>query len=171
MMEFWSTTWGDIATVVGIVVSLGGLTWAIREARGARSASQAAEAAASATRDQIARHLQAVDLQRAIGLIQRIKALHDSERWEASREHYQTLRSMLSDIITRCPEDQSDFRAKLATSRTIVRVMEEFVGRHIGTDIPERERFRLNRSLNGIQLGLEELASNVGLGDSEGETR
>ena len=76
MVEFWSVTWGDIAAIVGIIVSLGGLGWAIKEARGARSASEAANEAASETRDQIARHLQTVDLQRAIGLIERIKTLH-----------------------------------------------------------------------------------------------
>ena len=136
MMEFWSVTWGDVATVVGIIVSLGGFGWAIKEARGARSASEAAEAAASETeaaeaaasetRDQIAHHLQAVDLERAIGLIERIKTLHDNDRWEASREHYQTLRAMLSDVISRCPEDQSTVREKLATARTIVFSMENF---------------------------------------------
>ena len=171
MLEFWSLTWGDIATVVGIIVSLGGLSWAIKEARGARSASEAAKSAASETKDQIAHHLQAVDLERAIGLIERIKTLHDNDRWEASREHYQTLRAMLSDVIIRCPEDQSAVREKLATARTIVGDMENFVRRRVSRDIPDRDRSRLNESLNVIQSDLEELASNVGFGDSRGETR
>lgn len=72
-MDFWSVTWGDIAAIAGIMVSLGGLGWAIKEARGARSASEAANTAASQTRDQIARYLQTVDLQCAIGLIERIR--------------------------------------------------------------------------------------------------
>ena len=171
MMEFWSTTWGDVATVVGIVVALVGLVWAIKEARGARSASQAAEAASSETRDQIARHLQTVDLHRAVGLIERIKTLHDNDRWEAAREHYQALRAMLSDVIVRCPENQTQFREKLATARTIIRDTENFVRRRIGTMIDDRDRSRLNQSLNDIQSELEELASVIGFGDSQGETR
>ena len=95
--------------------------------------------AASETRDQIAHHLQAVDLERAIGLIERIKTLHDNDRWEASREHYQTLRAMLSDVIARCPEDQSAVREKLATARTIVGDMENFVRPRVSRDIPERD--------------------------------
>ena len=170
-MEFWSVTWGDVAALVGIIISLGGLGWAIKEARGARSASEAANTAASETRDQIAHHLQAVDLQRAIGLIERIKTLHDNELWEASREHYQTLRAMLSDVIVRCPEDQAGVRDKLATARTIVGDMENFVRRHVGRAIRERDRYRLNQSLNDIQSDLEELASYLGFGDSQGETR
>ena len=172
MMEFWSSTWGDVATVVGIVVSLGGLSWAIWEARGARSASEAAKAAASDTRDQIARHLQTVDLQRAIGLIQRIKTLHDNDRWEASRELYQTLREMLSDIIACCPGEQASAREKLATARTIVGDMEILVRRRVSRAqaVPDRDRSRLNQSLNNMQSDLEELASSVAFGDSQGET-
>ena len=147
-----------------------GLGWAIWEARGARSASEAAEAAAGETKNQIAHHLQAVELQRAIGLIERIKTLHDNERWEASTEHYQNLRAMLSDIIVRCPEEQVSVREKLATARTIVRDMENFVRGRYGTAIPEENRTRLNQRMNDIQSDLEELASNVGFGDSQGVT-
>ena len=166
MMEFWSTGWGDVATVIGIIVSLGAIVWAIKEARGARSASQAAEIAAGETRDQIARHLQTVDLYRAIGLIERIKILHDNDRWEAAREHYQTLRAMLSDVIARCPEDQSDVRDKLATARTIVGDLENLIRGRVSRPISERGRSRLIQQLNEIQSDLEVLASNVSFGDS-----
>ena len=173
MIEFWSSTWGDVATVVGIIVSLSGLAWAITEARGARSASEAAETAASDTRDQIARHLQTVDLQRAIGLIQRIKTLHDNARWEASGEHYQTLREMLSAIIARCPEEQASVREKLTAARTTVSKTEESVRRRVSSAqaVPVSVRSQFNKRLNGIQSDLEELASSVGFGDSQGETR
>jgi hypothetical protein len=150
---------------------LGGLGWAIKEARGARSASQAAETAASEARDQIARHLQTVDLHRAIGLIERIKTLHDNDRWEAAREHYQALRAMLSDVIARCPVNQADVREKLATARTIIRDTENFVRERIGKSIEDRDRSRLNQSLNDIQSDLEELASVMGFGDSQGDTQ
>ena len=127
--------------------------------------------AARETRDQIAHHLQAADLQRAIGLIERIKTLHDNDRWEASREHYQTLRAMLSDVIYRCTENQVGVREKLATARTVVGDMENLVRRRFSSSISDRERSRLNQRLNGIQSDLEELASSVGFGDSQGETR
>ena len=171
MVEFWSVTWGDIAAIVGIIVSLGGLGWAIKEARGARSASEAANAAASETRDQIAHHLQTVDLQRAIELIQRIKTLHDNELWEASTEHYQTLRAILSDVIARCPDNQIGVREKLATARTIVSEIENLVRQRFARPISDDDRSSLNQGLNHIQSDLEELASNLGFGDSQGETR
>ena len=98
-MEYLADNWGSLASVTGVVVSLAGLAWAIIEARGARSASLAARAATNETRSDIARYLQAVDLQRAIALIQRIKLLHDTRRWDAALEQYQSLREMLSYII------------------------------------------------------------------------
>ena len=170
-MDFWSTTWGDIATLVGIVVSLGGLSWAIIEASGARSASEAAEMAAKEASEQIAHRLQTVDLQRAIGLIERIKTLHHNDRWEGSIELYQSLRSMLSDVIARSPENKVDVREKLATARTIVRRMENSVRDRDDGAVSRHERSRFNGTLNEIQSNLEELASSVGFADSQGETR
>ena len=166
MLEFWSTTWGDLATLVGIIVALIGLTWAINEARGARSASEAANAAASDTRDQIARQLQTVDLQRAIGLIERIKTLHQNDRWEGSTELYQSLREMLSDVIARCPDGQVSVLEKLMAARSTVRRMEDLVRQRVSRPVTERDRFRLNQSLNDIQSDLEVLASSVGFGES-----
>ncbi len=171
MMEFWSTTWGDIATLVGIIVSFGGLTWAIFAASGARTASEAAEAAAKEASEQIAHSLQTADLHRAIGLIERVKTLHDNDRWEASAALYQSLRSMLSDVIARSPENKVDVREKLATARTIVRNMEDVVRDRDNGAISRRERSRFNGRLNEIQSNLEELASAVGATDPQGETR
>ena len=171
MVEFWSISWGDVASGVGILVSLGGFLWAIKVASGAKTASEEAERAAAETRDGVARQLQAVDLQRAIGLIGRIKTLHQYERWEGSTELYQTLREMLSDIIARCPESQGDIRERLATARIIVRDTENFVRPRVSRGIPERDRSRISQGLNSIQSDLEELASHLGFGGSQGGTK
>ena len=111
-----------------------------------------------------------MDLQRAIGLIERVKTLHDNDRWESSREHYQTLREMLSDVISRCSDEQRAVREELATARVIIRDMEDFVRPRVGRGISEPERSRLNQSLNLLQSSLEELASHLGFGGSQGVT-
>lgn len=170
MLEFWSTTWGDAATIVGVLISIGGLGWAIWEAHGAKAASVAAKLAAKDTREQIARHLQVVDLQRAIALIERIKNLHDDDRWEAAQEHYQTLRAMLSDVIVRSREGQSDGRKELTTSRAFLRSMEDLAREKGSRSISESERSRINQELNTIQSVPEELASYMGFGGSQGES-
>jgi hypothetical protein len=96
---------------------------------------------------------------------------HDHDRWAAAREHYQALRAMLSDVIARCPENRTEVRDKLATARTIIRDTENFVRERIGKSIEDRDRSRLNQSLNDIQSDLEELASVMGFGDSQGDTQ
>ena len=167
LMGYLADNWGSLASVTGVVVSLAGLAWAIIEARGARSASLAARAAANETRSDIARHLQAVDLQRAIALIQRIKILHGARRWDAALEQYQSLREMLSHIIARCPESQAGIRDRLTDARTAVTDIENLVGGRIGQDIEDSDRSRLNRILNRIQSDLEELASDTGFGNPQ----
>ena len=168
MIDFVADNWGSLASAAGLVVAFAGIGWAIIESRRARSAAQAARAAANETRNDIARHLQAVDLERAIALIQRIKLLHNSDQWQTAIEHYQPLRAMLADIIARCPDGQSELRRRLATSRRRVRETENFVAERISPGISEGDKFRLNRRLNHIQSNLEELASAMGFGDSQG---
>lgn len=171
MIDFVADNWGSLASAAGLVVSFAGIGWAIIESRRARSAAQAARTAANETRNDIARHLQAVDLERAIALIQRIKLLHDIGRWEAAMEQYQLLRAMLSHIIARCSESQSGLRAGLANARTAVTGIENFVAERIGNDIEDRDRSRLNRRLNRIQSDLEELAGGMGLGNPQEEMK
>lgn len=166
-MDFWSTSWGDVVTAAGLGVSLGGFVWAIKVARGARSASEAAKVAANESRGQIARHLQTVDLQRAIALINHIKTLHENDRWEASSPLYQTVREMLSNVITRCPQDNVE---KLATARANVSMMENSVRGRNRSTISKSDQFQYFRILNEIQSHLEELASEAAFGDSQGET-
>lgn len=163
MIDFSSTVFGNSATLVGIGVSLVGLVWAISAAQGARSA-------ARETRDQVARHLQTVDVQRAIGLITRIKILHVNKQIVASYEHYQTLREMLSYVIVRCPKHAVEFQEKLANGRVQIRIMEDYVDKRRHDPDTEFDPSSLNRILNGIQSDLEDLASSLGFGDSQGET-
>ena len=172
------TNWGDVASGTGLVVSLVGLIWVFIEARSARSASQAAELASDAARqaaneakEQIHQQLQAVDLVRAIEFIQRIKTLHDSERWETTMELYQPLRNMLSDIIVRCPDNQAVFRGQLSTARATVLETETVVRERVSRAISDQDQSRLNQNLNNIQSCLEEMASNIAYGDSQWETR
>lgn len=171
MLEYLAGNWGGLVSVLGVIVSSVGLGWAISEARRARSASQAASAAAHETRSYIARHLQAVDLERAIALIQRIKLQHDTGQWNAAMEQYQPLRAMLSDIIARCPESQTEFRGRLTTARKRIGDAENSIRGRRGQDINERYRTQLYRELNRIQSDLEELASAIGFGDSQGGTK
>ena len=134
MIDFVAANWGGLVSITGVIVSLIGLGWAIKEARGARSASQAAHTAAGETKTQIDRYLQTVDSERAIWLIQRIKLLHDVERWEAAMEQYQALRLMLSNIIARLSGGERSLYERLAIGRGQLQEMENHVGECINQE-------------------------------------
>ena len=164
-MEFLVAHWGNLASVIGVIVSVGGLAWAVVEARGARSAAQSAEQAALETKDNIGRHLLAIDLERAINLIQRLKLLHSTGRWEAALEQYQALRAMLSDIIARYPNDESELSERLISARYLIQEIEGYVEAQNNRDFENEDVARLNQQLNKVQSDLEDMASRMGLGD------
>ena len=86
-------------------------------------------------------------------------------------EQYQALRMMLSDIMARCSEDQTEARQGLATARADIRYLEDSVRESIGNAIDASTRARFNRRLNSVQSVLEELASAMGFGDQLGESK
>ena len=161
MNGFLTDFWRDFATVLGLVLTVGGFVWAITVASRAKSASEEA-------RSRITRQLQLADLHSAIGLIDSIKILHDVDRWEASTALYPWLRAMLTDLIGRYPRDQEEIRSSLATARASVYSMEESVRGLEPASTPDGQREELYRELNAIQTTLHELASDR-IADSRGE--
>ena len=146
-----------------------GLGYAGFQSRKARSSAEAAETAADETRDSIGRHLLLIDLERAINLIQRLKLLHSTERWEAALEQYQALRGMLSTITARYPTDESELIERLSKARVSITMMERRVEsqrrRGLGTDDVIEVNEQLNQQLNEVQGDLEDLSNSMGLGD------
>ena len=166
MTDFVISNWGSLASVVGLVISAVGLIWAIIIARGARLASRAAQSASQETSAQIARHLQSMNLERAIALIQRLKLLHRFERWEAALEQYQALRMMLSEILAIIPESATEPRQALHDAIQTVRIVESSVEVQSVDRLEPEAKVRLNRRLNSIQSRLESLVSAQGFGDA-----
>ena len=169
MTEFFVEHWGNLASVIGVLVSGGGLAWAICEAKGARSSAEAAEEAAKeatdATRNAIGRHLLIIDLERAINIIERLKLLHRNESWEAALENYQTLRAMLSAIIARYPENESEPNERLSKARAGITEMEEYVEERVRQDLEiESDELAFNQQLNSIQSDLEDMSNTIELG-------
>jgi hypothetical protein len=161
--QFLQEYWGDLASVLGVVVSIVGLVWAVRVARGARSAARAAKKATQETTDRIGRTLVVVDLERAVALIQLLKLLHRVGRWDAALEQYQLLRRMLTSILSRHTDLEADRRTRLAEARNQVSIMEQSVERKTALNGALGQRGSFSRQLNKIQTELEEMASTLGL--------
>lgn len=167
-MDFLINHWGGLASVIGVVVSVIGLGWAIREARKARAAAQSAEEMAEAVKlealESIGRHFLAVEIERAIALIQRLKLLHSTGRWEAALEQYQTLRALTSSIIARSPEQERTRRERLVSSRALISDMESYVDSRDNEELRSEGGSTLNQQLNAIQSDLEDMATATGFG-------
>jgi hypothetical protein len=160
LVEFLVSHWGGVSSVVGMIVSVAGIGWAIKEARGAHSASQAAKTAANATRDRVARRLRATDFERAVGVVNRLKLLHSIERWEAAIEQYQTLRTMINDILSYHLQSDTEHTQTLTTARLLVSRMETYVEIRIDNGLDARDRAVLGRRLAAVQSALEDTATN-----------
>lgn len=164
-MDFFLDHWGSVFSVIGVVVSVVGLAWAIREARRARSAAQSAEQATIETRNRIARHLVTTDLERAVGLIQRLKLLHREGHWEAALEQYQSLRAIISNITARHPDLEPEIHELLSSAREDISEMEDSVGMRVSRDLEPDNLDVLSRQLNTIQSNLERISSTMEFGE------
>lgn len=164
-MDFFLDHWGSVFSVIGVVVSVVGLAWAIREARRARSAAQSAEQATIETRNSIGHHLVAMDLERAVGLIQRLKFLHREGYWEAALEQYQSLRAIISNITARHPDLGLEIHELLSSAREDISEMEDSVGMRVSRDLEPDNLDILNRQLNTIQSNLEQISSTMEFGE------
>ena len=169
MAYFFLEHWGDLLSLVGVLVSAIGLWLAFREARRARRAAQNARAAARAaekatieTRNRIGRHLTIVDMERSVAIIRRLKYLQGAGRWEAALEQYHALRELITDIIARYPEMGDEIRERMNVTRELVRMMEEYAERQVQRGFGQDARDYLNQLQNRVLRELEDVITDLG---------
>lgn len=171
-MEFLQNHWGDLFSVLGLVVTGGGLAWAIWEAHRARQAAEeAADAAVRGAReasDSIARTLTAADLQKAIDLIERLKDRHATNRWSAAVERYPDLRAVLFDIEARLPETDIQRREVLTNVAAQMMELENQVNDSLISGNDPDNASELTTKLNRVQSSLQKLASRLNWDSGQG---
>jgi hypothetical protein len=168
-MAYFLDNWGSFVGLLSLVVTIIGFGVAIHRATQARESAAAAEAASQETRDAITRVLTVVDLQRAIALIERLKALHRDNKWDASVGHYQDLRAMLADIDARHPAPTPELHTTLREAIVQVRVIENSVDGALREKTEPSGARDFNYALNTVQVGLERIASSTFPGSGGGE--
>ena len=94
---------GSIASMVGVVVSLVGLGFAIRQIRKLRGGTRAAREASEATRRAIGRELASTELIRLGERIDALKELHRSRDCGRCLTSYSEIRDLLLEIRRRHP--------------------------------------------------------------------
>lgn len=102
MQAFFNEHWGDVASVLGLLVSIFGFWFALvslRESReaslNAKDAANRAEEAARATRDSIFKSDIIANCSQAIGILDEIKILQRKGDWATLPDRYSTVRRIL----------------------------------------------------------------------------
>lgn len=174
-MDYIADNWGSFVSLAGLVVSFGGLWWAIVRAGQARTSAQesrdaaaAAQKASEETQNAIKRTLTIVDLQKAIALVDRLKLLHRDSKWEMSLGHYQTLRAMLADIESSYPDTTEDVSIVLREAVLQISVMENNVDRALQENSTPSAARNFNPQLNLIQVELERIVSSSHFTENQG---
>ena len=169
-MDYLVVNWGSFVSLAGLIVSVVGFVWAVRRAGQARSAARAAEAASVEAREALSRTLGMIDLQRAIDLIQRLKAAHRERRWDAGLELYQILRMMLSNIEASSRAGRGDVVRSIDDAIHRITEIENEVSRlaNEGPGAEDVQPFAAFEFLNGLQEDLESIVSNMTYGGEDG---
>lgn len=92
MTGFWSTTWADVATLLGLLLAYAGYLRAARAAEAARAAAESAHSRVLAI-DAVVCLGQGLDRMRAL------IDLHRRARWELALAHNQEARTMLGQVV------------------------------------------------------------------------
>lgn len=159
VMDYFLDNWGSFVGLLSLIITIIGFGVAIHRVTQARRSAAAAEVASQKTRVAITRVLTVVDLQRAIALIERLKALHRDNKWDASLGHYQELRAMLSDIEATHPAPTPDLHTTLREAIVQVRRIEDSVDEALRENTEPSGARNFNQVLNTIQANLEQIAS------------
>ena len=170
-MDYFLDNWGSVASVLGLVVTAAGgiISYlAFRRAGKARDAAAAAEVASKETRAAMVSALAVVDLQRAIALLQRLKALHRDRKWEIGLEQYQPLRAMLADIEGRHALPDPEQHKALREAIPQLQFIEDAVASALAEGREPSPAAGFDQTLNSIQTSLEGIASATYFADREG---
>ena len=163
-MDWFSDNWGNVISAFGLAATVIGLFLVFGSAREAEKSAVASKEAAEKTQVAITNVLNIVDLERAIAMVQRLKRLHIDKKWEVCLELYQPLRVMLTNIDTRVTIDTPAIRESIPQ----IRVIEENIGNAIAQKAEPTASRNVIRTLNLIQMNLEQLASSVHIPEQEG---
>jgi ABC-type phosphate transport system auxiliary subunit len=149
---------GSWASIVGVVVSVGGLAIALWQLHKLRGETRAARDAAEETRRAVGRDLAIADVSRLSQQTQSLKEMHRDMEWRRALDQYPGIRRGLIAIINRHPglTDSQSEKIRLGIERlTVIESIIEAANPDVG---PERVG-EFNRQLTELQNALNELES------------
>lgn len=119
-MDWFGDNWGNLASVLGVAVSVVGFTLAVCQIRKTKTAAEAARTAADNARAALSRSITIGDVDRAVERIERVKTEVNLGRIDIAKEHLLDIMRMLADIIGRAKEvDESELDKLKQASNTV----------------------------------------------------
>ena len=151
-MDWFGNNWGNLASVLGVIISVVGFTLAVCQIRKTKTAAEAAKTAADNARAALSRSITIGDLDRASERIERVKTEVGLGRIDIAKEHLLDIMKMLADIIGRVGEvDDSELEGLMNASNTIADLTimtpeDDFTG--IVTDLTSAQQVLLALRVN-----------------------
>jgi len=144
---------GNIASLVGVAISLFGLGFAILQILKLRGETRAAREAAEATRTALGRDMVIADVTRLNERLQLLKEIHRDGNRPRALDHYPEIIGLFQDIRRRHPGLSDNDREMVMRAIVQITEIEQTVER-LESVIPLELGVELNRILRELQSGL-----------------
>lgn len=139
---------GDWASVIGVILSLGGFAATLVNVRKTRRAAIAARDAANRVRSELRRTDVIAEFSAAIATIAEIKRLQRLGNWEGLLDRYTVVRHALITVRSANPDLTEDQRASITGALTHLRETEKAIEMHLTDKRKSPDVARTNEMLS-----------------------
>jgi hypothetical protein len=156
LTKFIEDHWGDIASVVGVLISLIGFGITIWGVLRSKNAAQRAEEAAKDVRQSLLKVDTVMELSAATTIMEEIKRLHRASAWVVLLDRYSTLRRLLISIKSANPQLADEHLSALQSAVQHFTDIERKVERSItaGNNPPNVASLNENRERGCVSGGI-----------------
>ena len=137
-------SWGNVASVLGLFVSLVGFWFAIKGITTAKRAAQQAEAAAKQAKDRVLSQSTLAHFSSAIAVMEETIRLHRRKEWDNALDRHSELRRLLVELkdgsVGLSPDQSNIIQGAIEQFKTI----EGQIEKKVSADKPEPNAARIN---------------------------
>jgi hypothetical protein len=165
--EWTISSAADVATLVGLAITVIGFVVTIITAWKSKSAAERAEKAAKEARSNLLRVDSISGISSTIAGLQDIKRLHRSGSWDGMPERYGVQRRMLIEVRTGNSKLTDQQRSTLQSAIQQLSLMEQQIEEHLARPDNPVDTARLNRIISRQADALTRLLTELKIGEEE----
>ena len=148
---FFTDHWGDLASIVGLLVSLVGFAITIWGVMRSKNAAQRAKEEVQRVRHSISMLDTVMDFSAAITIMDEIKRLHRASAWPMLPDRYSTLKRILITIRSSSDSISDEYKAALQSAILTFSDIEKKVEKALSTNTSPPKVAQLNEIVS-VQL-------------------